>query len=81
MTDDYWSKARAFVIKNKVQWESVSPGTPEFHAWARYFAHLGVRPRMFTLIDYHQIQTIAVPAKFPTWFDPNYQIQTQTEGE
>ena len=68
----YWSKAQTFVSKNQVQWESISPGTPEFDAWARYFQHLGVKPRMFTLIEYRQIQIIAVPAKFPQWFDPDY---------
>jgi len=79
MIDDYWSRARAFVIKNKVQWESISPGTPEFHAWARYFQHLGIKPRMLTLIEYHQIQTIAVPTKIPTWFDPNFATESPPE--
>jgi hypothetical protein len=68
----YWQKARAFVTENQVQWESISPGTPEFYAWVKYFQNLGVKPHMLTLVEYRQIQTIAVPTKFPEWFDPNH---------
>jgi hypothetical protein len=76
MIDDrmqnYWKEAQAFITKNQVQWESISANAPEFHAWVKYFQHLGIRPRMLVLIEHHQIQTIVVPAKFPQWFDPKY---------
>jgi hypothetical protein len=74
-TQNYWREAQAFITKNQVQWESISPNAPEFHAWVKYFQHLGVKPHMLTLIANHQIQTIVVPAKFPQWFDPNFETE------
>ena len=68
----YWSKAQVFVTENQAQWESVSPGTPELDAWVKYSSISASGRECSRLIEYRQIQTIAVPAKFPQWFDPEW---------
>jgi len=70
----YWTQANEFLSKNKVGWESLKVGSPEYEEWVRYFKHLGFTPRMIALAERRQINSIIVPAQHPEWFDSNFSV-------
>jgi hypothetical protein len=69
----YWTKADQFVTKMGTGWELVEVGTADFAAWVRYFRAQGLKPHMLTMVERKVIDKIAVPARTPEWFDPEYE--------
>lgn len=74
--ENYDARAMAFIQRegtDKNKLPTISPGSPEFAAWERYFQdHLGFRPWALKAVKWGEIEKMTVPAQWPEWFDTNY---------
>lgn len=72
-SSNYGQKAVEYAKKAGIKsFPMISPGMPEWTAWARYYAHLGEAPWAFENTRKGKAKFYTVPTQWPEWFDPDY---------
>lgn len=76
--ENFWKKGHEMIkAMEPAPPPTISRGTPEFEAWAKYFQeHLRWEPWSLKAARTGSIQAMTVPAQWPEWFDPNYARST-----